>query len=437
MGAAGRDFHNFNVVYRDDPDADVIAFTAAQIPGIAGRRYPASLAGPLYPDGIAIADEAELERICGEHSVDEVVFAYSDVPHQHVMHAASRALAGGADFTLLGPRSTMLASRLPVIAIAAVRTGCGKSQIARWLAWRLRARSLRVAVLRHPMPYGDLALERVQRFGSAADLDSAACTVEEREEYEPHIAFGSVVFSGVDYAAILRAAEAEADVIVWDGGNNDFPFLRSDLLIVVADALRPDQIATHHPGETVARMADVLVVNKVDAAAPDAVQIATSALRSVNARAPIVQSSSPVRLDDAAAVKGRRAIVVDDGPTLTHGGMPHGAGYVAALAAGATIVDPRPVAAPELRRVLEAYPHIGPVLPAVGYNPLQLRALEQTINAAGADVVVCGSPVGLGRMLRIDKPIVQARYEFVERGEVRLSTLVDTFIDRLQTAGGR
>jgi predicted GTPase len=438
MGAAGRDFHNFNVVYRDDPGTDVVAFTAAQIPGIAGRRYPAALAGALYPAGIPIADEGELESICRTQAVDEVVFAYSDVPHEHVMHTASRALACGADFTLLGPQRTMLTSHLPVVAVAAVRTGCGKSQIARWLARRLRERGLRVAVLRHPMPYGNLALERVQRFGSAADLDAARCTVEEREEYEPHIASGSVVFSGIDYAAILQAAEAEADVIVWDGGNNDFPFLRPDLLIAVADALRPHQIATHHPGETVARMADILVVNKVDAAAADDVQIAVKGLRAVNATAPIALAASPVRLDDAAAVKGRRVIVVDDGPTLTHGGMAYGAGYVAALAAGAAaIVDPRPVAAPELRRVLEAYPHIGPVLPAVGYSPPQLDALAVTINAADADVVVCGSPVDLGRLLRIGKPVVRARYEFAERGEPRLSTAVDAFIDRMPGARAR
>jgi predicted GTPase len=288
------------------------------------------------------------------------------------------------------------------------------------------------------MPYGDLLKERVQRFASLGDLETARCTVEEREEYEPHIAFGSVVFSGIDYAAILRAAEAEADVIVWDGGNNDFPFLQAGLLIAVADALRPSQIATHHPGETVARMADVLVINKVDAASADAVRTATSALRAVNARAPIVQAASPVRLDDATAVKGRRVIVIDDGPTLTHGGMAYGAGYVAALAAGAAaVVDPRPVAAPELRRVLEAYPHIGPVLPAVGYNPPQLKALEETINAADADVVVCGSPVDLGRLLRIGKPVVRARYEFAERGEPRLSTVVDAFIDRMPAAGAR
>ncbi len=437
VGAAGRDFHNFNMVYRDDPATEVVAFTAAQIPGIAGRRYPASLAGPLYPDGIPIAHESELESICGE-GVDEVIFAYSDVPHDHVMHVGSRALACGADFTLLGPRRTMLISRLPVIAITAVRTGCGKSPIARWLARRLRQRQLRVALLRHPMPYGNLALERVQRVATAADLHAAACTIEEREEYEPHLAFGSVVFSGVDYAEILRRAEAEADIIVWDGGNNDFPFVRPNLLITVVDALRPHQIATHHPGETVARMADLLVINKVDAAGPDAVQVATAGLRAINTAAPIIQAASPVRLDDAGSVRGRRVIVVDDGPTLTHGGMAYGAGYVGAVAAGAAeIVDPRPIATPEIRRLLAAHPHIGRVLPAVGYNPPQLQALADTINAAHADMVVCGSPVDLGRLLPIDTPVIRARYEFAESGETGLSHAVDAFIDRLSTAGAR
>jgi predicted GTPase len=334
-GAAGRDFHNFNVVYRDDRAAEVVAFTATQIPGIAGRRYPAGLAGPLYPDGIPIVDESELERLCRQHSVDTLVFAYSDVPHEDVMHVASRALASGADFALLGPARTMLAARRPVIAISALRTGCGKSQIARWLGARLRRRGLRAAVLRHPMPYGDLLQERVQRFAARDDLAAARCTIEEREEYEPHIAAGNLVFAGVDYAAVLEAAEREADVIVWDGGNNDFPFLRPDLHVAVADALRPGQVATHHPGETVARMADVIVINKAEGAPAAIVEGLRAALRRVNPRAAILRAASPVRLDDPARIAGRRVLVVEDGPTITHGGMAHGAGTVAARAAGA------------------------------------------------------------------------------------------------------
>ncbi|HWP25495.1 MAG TPA: cyclic 2,3-diphosphoglycerate synthase [Xanthobacteraceae bacterium] len=431
LGAAGRDFHNFNVVYRDDPTIEVVAFTAAQIEGIAGRRYPRSLAGARYPDGIPIVAEAEFDRICRDTAVDLVVFAYSDVSHAHVMHLASRALAAGADFILLGPKQTMLISSLPVIAVTAVRTGCGKSPIAHWLARVLRQQGLRVAVLRHPMPYGDLALERVQRFSKLADLDAAACSAEEREEYEPHIAMGNLVFAGVDYAAILKAAEREADVIVWDGGNNDFPFVRPNLHIAVADALRPGQIATHHPGETVARMADVLVINKADSATADDVRTTELALRAVNGTAPIVRGSLPVRLDNESLVKGRRVLVVEDGPTITHGGMPYGAGYVAAAAAGAAeIVDPRPAAVPDIRRIFDAHSHIGRVLPAIGYTPAQLRALEQTINRADCDVVVSGTPVDLGRMLRIRKPLVRARYEFAEVGEPKLSDLVEAFICR-------
>lgn len=437
LGAAGRDFHNFNVVYRDDPSVRVVAFTATQIEGIAGRRYPSSIAGPLYPDGIPIVQESELDALCRSANIDQVVFAYSDVSHEHVMHLASRALAAGADFALLGPKHTMLASSLPVIAITAVRTGCGKSPIARWLARRLRDCKLRVAVLRHPMPYGDLAVERVQRFGSLADLDAAACSAEEREEYEPHIATGTVVFSGIDYAAILAAAEKEADILVWDGGNNDFPFVRPSLHITVADALRPRHIATHHPGETVARMADILVINKVNAASTEDVRVAEEGLRAINPAAPIVFGALPVRLDDPEAVRGKRALVIEDGPTITHGGMAYGAGHAAAVAAGAAaIVDPRAAAAPALRQVFEAYPHIGPVLPAVGYSPSQLRALEATINGAAADVVVSATPADLGRVLRIDKPLIRARYEFAEVGEPRLSTLVDAFIDRVRGAEG-
>jgi predicted GTPase len=431
LGAAGRDFHNFNVVYRDDPTVRVVAFTAAQIPGIGGRRYPSLLAGPLYPDGIPIADEGELERICRDQAVDQVVFAYSDVAHEQVMHLASRSLAAGADFLLLGPKRTMLKAPLPVIAVTAVRTGCGKSVIARWLARRLRERGRRVAVLRHPMPYGDLGLERVQRFASIADLDAANCTAEEREEYEPHIAIGNVVFAGVDYGAILQTAEREADIIVWDGGNNDFPFVQPDLHIAVADALRPRQVATHHPGETVARMADVLVINKVDAAAAGDVRLAEEELRAVNPTAPIVHLASPVVLDDPGAVKGQRVLVIEDGPTITHGGMAYGAGYVAAMTAGAVeIVDVRRWAAAELRQVFQAFPHIGHVLPAVGYSPAQRRALETTINDADADVVVSATPVDLGRLLRIDKKLVRARYDMMEVSEPTLSSLVDAFLGR-------
>ncbi|HTS41191.1 MAG TPA: cyclic 2,3-diphosphoglycerate synthase [Xanthobacteraceae bacterium] len=434
VGAAGRDFHNFNVIYRNDSSVEVIAFTAAQIPGIARRRYPASLAGALYPNGIPIADEAELDALCRTKSIDEVIFAYSDVPHEHVMHIASRALAAGADFALLGPRRTMLNSARPVIAITAVRTGCGKSAVARWLSQRLRQRGLRVAVLRHPMPYGDLEKEHIQRFASAADLDAAQCTAEEREEYEPHIAAGNVVFAGVDYADILKAAEGEADIVVWDGGNNDFPFIKPNLHITIVDALRPRQIATHHPGETVARMADVFVINKVDSAAPSDIRLAEEGLRMVNRGAVIVRGASPIRLEDSAAVKGKRAIVVDDGPTITHGGMAYGAGYLAAVAAEADVVDPRLSATPEISEVFQKYPHIGKVLPAVGYNRAQLAALEATINNSRADVIISATPVDFAHLLHLNKRVVRVRYEFAEVGEPKLSSIIDGFVARIAHA---
>ena len=427
VGAAGRDFHNFNVVYRDDAAAHVVAFTAAQIPGIAGRRYPATLAGALYPDGIPIEEEAAVESICREQRVDEVVFAYSDVPHEQVMHIASRALAAGADFRLLGPHSTMLVSSRMVIAVTALRTGCGKSQIARWLSQYLRGRGKRVAVLRHPMPYGDLVAERVQRFASLEDLDRARVTVEEREEYEPHLMAGNVVFAGVDYAGILAAAESEADIIIWDGGNNDFSFIRPDLNIAVADALRPTQVATHHPGETVARMADILVINKVDTANPAEVDALASRLRDMNPGAPIVRAASPVRLADPNSIRGKRILVVEDGPTITHGGMAYGAGYVAAQAGGAArIVDPRPFATPEISEVYQRYSHIGPVLPALGYNAMQRAALAATINATPADIVVAATPIE--HFAEIKLPIVRARYEFAEAGEPTLISLIDAFL---------
>jgi predicted GTPase len=436
LGAAGRDFHNFNAVYRDDPAVTVVAFTATQIPGIAGRRYPPSLAGPRYPDGIPIEDEADLEIVCRREQVSEVVFAYSDVSHSALMRVGSRALAAGADFILLGPDRTMLRARVPVIAISAVRTGCGKSQVARWLGRRLRARGCRVAVLRHPMPYGDLERQRVQRFGSSADLDAARCTAEEREEYEPHLAAGNAVFAGVDYAMVVALAEREADLIIWDGGNNDFPFVRPSLHIVVVDALRPSQATGYHPGEAVLRTADVVVVNKVDAVAAPTVDLAIGEVRRVNTRAAIVRAASPVTLSDAAAVRGRRAIVVEDGPTITHGGMAYGAGYVAAVAANAIIVDPRASAAPSLLDAFEQYPHIGRVLPAIGYDAAQLEALGQTINRSDAEVVVSATPLDLARLVSIDKPVMRARYEFADAGPPTLGALVDRFLEERARVGG-
>ena len=428
-GAAGRDFHNFNMVYRDDPAYRVVAFTANQIPGIADRRYPPSLCGALYPHGISIRDETDIEELCRSEAVDEVIFAYSDVPHQAVMHLASRVLAVGCDFAVLGPKRTMLAARRPIIAVSAVRTGCGKSQVSRWLSGHLRERGLRVAAIRHPMPYGDIACQAVQRFAARADLDAAACTLEEREEYEPHIAAGSVVFAGVDYAAILERAEAEAEILVWDGGNNDFPFIAPDLHIVLVDALRPNQLATHHPGEATLRMADIVVINKADAAATADVQALAMAVTRLVPAATIVRAASPVRLDEPEAVRGRRVLVIDDGPTITHGGMPYGAGYVAAVEAHAAVVlDPRPFADPAIGAIFHQYSHIGRVLPAVGYGPDQIAALERTIAASDAEVVVSGTPVDLAAVLSIDQPVVRARYDFADAGEPTLGGLVDAFL---------
>jgi predicted GTPase len=439
VGAAGRDFHNFNVVYRDDAAFRVVAFTAAQIPGIARRRYPPELAGRLYPEGIPIVDESELEAVCRRDSVDEVVFAYSDVEHASVMHLASRALALGADFSLLGPRRTMLGSRLPVVAVSAVRTGCGKSQTSRYVSRRLRAAGLRTAVIRHPMPYGDLAAQAVQRLATHADLDAAHCTNEEREEYEPHIDAGSVVFAGVDYGRILASAEREADVVVWDGGNNDFPFVAPDLHLVIADALRPAHVDTHHPGEAVVRMADVVILNKVDVAAEADVARALEKIRQLNPSATVVRAASPVRLDRPELVEGRRVLVVEDGPTLTHGGMGYGAGFVAATRAHAgQIVDPRSVAGPRVAEVFERYPHIGRVLPAVGYDDAQLADLAETLRRAACDVVVSASPIDLAARVEIDKPIVRARYEYADAGAPTLGAVLDAFVsERLPAAAAR
>jgi len=431
VGAAGRDFHNFNVAYRDDPSYEVVAFTATQIPGIADRRYPTELAGPRYPKGIPIVDESRLEEVCRQHAVDEVVFAYSDVEHATVMHVGSRALAAGADFVLLGPQRTMLKAKRPVIAVSAARTGCGKSQTSRFVSRRLRALGLRVAVLRHPMPYGDLVKERVQRFASMADLDAARCTNEEREEYEPHIEIGNVVFAGVDYAAILARAEEECDVLIWDGGNNDFPFLVPDLHVAITDALRPGHVDTHHPGEAVVRMADVVVVNKVDSAAGADVQHLTDAVRALNPNAVILRAASPVTLSRPELVKGKRVLVVEDGPTLTHGGMSYGAGFVAAVRAGAAdIVDPRATAHPAIAEVYARYPHMGRILPAVGYSDEQLAALSETMRQAACDVIVSASPIDLAKLVDVGKPIVRVGYDYADADSSHptLGELVDVFV---------
>ncbi|MBE0609943.1 MAG: GTPase [Dehalococcoidia bacterium] len=429
LGAAGRDFHNFNVVYRDDPATEVVAFTAAQIPGIADRRYPAALAGRLYPVGIPIEDEADLESLCLAHRVQRVVFAYSDVTHAHVMRLASRALATGADFELLGPERTYLRASVPVVAVTAARTGSGKSPLSHWIARMLVERGRRVVLVRHPMPYGDLEQQRVQRFGSNADIAAAECTAEEREEYETHVAAGLVVFAGVDYGDILKAAGAEADVIVWDGGNNDFPFYRPDIQVAVLDALRADQAEAYHPGEAVLRMADVIVINKVNVATTEQVAVAEAAAQRLNPGARVVHGALPIRLDDPKAVRGKRVLVVDDGPTITHGGMAFGAGYVAARDGSAReIIDPRASAPPSILEVYAAYPHIGLVLPAVGYGPEQVAALRDTIEASAAEVVVSGTPLDLAALTSVSKPVVRARYGFEEVGEPILAGLVEAAI---------
>ena len=415
MGAAGRDFHDFNVAYRNDPSVEVVAFTAAtQIPGIAGRRYPVELAGPLYPDGIQIVAESELERLLATEHIDLVVFAYSDVAHEHVMHSASRVLAGGADFELLGPARTMLPSTKPVVATGATRTGAGKSQTTRYLAALLEKQGLRVVVARHPMPYGDLVAQRVQRYATYADLDRYETTIEEREEYEPHLDAGRVLYAGVDYEAILRAAEAEADVVLWDGGNNDFPFFKPDLFVVVADPLRAGHEMHFHPGETNLRMADVVVVNKVDSATPEQIAEVRANVAEVNGRARVVPARSALTLV-GGEIAGKRVAVVEDGPTLTHGGMTYGAGVVAARRFGAAeIVDPVPYAVGELAATLARYPALEHLLPAMGYGQGQMHELETTLNAMPADLVLSATPIDLTRVLKLEKPVVRVRYELEE-----------------------
>ncbi len=425
MGAAGRDFHNFNVFFRDNPDYEVVAFTATQIPNIEGRTYPPELAGKQYPQGIPIYPESELSRLIKELKVDQVVFAYSDVPHEYVMHKASEVIAAGADFRLMGLNSTVVASSKPVVSIGAVRTGCGKSQTTRRVSLILRDLGYKVAVIRHPMPYGNLAEQAVQRFATYEDLDKYKCTIEEREEYEPHLDNGMIVFAGVDYEAILRQAEQEADIILWDGGNNDVPFYKSDFHIVVADPHRPGHELKYHPGEANARLADAFVINKVDTADPGAVLEVRENLHALNPRAPILEAASPIFVDDPAAIRGKRVLVVEDGPTLTHGGMAYGAGWVAAKRFGAAeIVDPRPYAVGSIRDTYAKYPTTGAVLPAMGYGETQIRELEETINRADADLVIIGTPIDLRRVLKIDKPSDRVRYELQVIGTPTLEDLL-------------
>jgi predicted GTPase len=428
MGAAGRDFHNFNVVYRDDPDVEVVAFTATQIPGIENRQYPAELAGSRYPDGIPILPEDDLTRTIGDLDVDEVVFAYSDVSHEYVMHAASAVLAAGANFSLLGPNATMLEATVPVVAVCAVRTGAGKSQTTRAVVRALRELERNTVVVRHPMPYGNIVAQRVQRFASYEDLEEANVTVEEREEYEPHLAAGTTVFAGVDYEEILKAAQAEAEVVVWDGGNNDLPFFRPTVHLVVADPLRPGHETSYHPGETNLRMAHVIVINKVDTADADDVEAVAESAKKANPDAVIIRARSPVTVDDPGILEGKRVLVIEDGPTLTHGEMTYGAGVVAARTYGAEVVDPREWAAGSLERVYAKYA-VGPVLPAMGYSAEQIAEMEQTIDAVPCDLVVVATPVDLGRVARFSKPSVRVRYELEEVEGA--PTILDVLRERL------
>lgn len=415
VGAAGRDFHDFNTFWRNNPRYQVVAFTAAQIPDIDGRTYPPQLCGKKYPRGIPIEPEEMLADLIRKHKVDQVVMAYSDLPHEEVMHKAALANAAGADFRIMGHKNTMLKSRKPVIAVCAVRTGCGKSQTSRAVTAILKSMGKRVAVVRHPMPYGDLTKQICQRFASLEDLDLHHCTIEEREEYEPHLRAGSVVFAGVDYARILKAAEKESDVVLWDGGNNDLAFFRPDLYIVVADPHRPGHELKYYPGETNARLADVVVINKVDTASPENVKLVEKNIKSVNPKAAIIKADSPVSVDDPGAVRGKRVLVVEDGPTLTHGDMTFGAGHVAAKRFGAAqIVDPRPCAVGSIKATFQKYPHLIEILPAMGYGGKQMRELERTINAADCDLVLIGTPIDLGSLLKINKPTMRVRYELGE-----------------------
>ena len=429
MGAAGRDFHNFNTVYRHNPDYDVVAFTATQIPNIDDRTYPPELSGDLYPDGIPIHDEAELTNLIKELNVDDVVFSYSDVPHEYVMHKASEVIKFGANFVLLGGDPTMIKSNKPVVAIGAVRTGCGKSQTTRRVAEVLASAGIKVVAIRHPMPYGDLAKQKVQRFATLEDLELHDCTIEEMEEYEPHIVRGFVVYAGVDYKAILDQAEEEADVILWDGGNNDLPFYKPDLFIVVADPHRAGHEMSYFPGESNLRMADVVVINKMDSARQEDVAKLKKNIDAVNPGATVIEANSPVSVDDSEIISGKRCLVIEDGPTLTHGEMKFGAGTVAAEKFGAVeIIDPRPWIVGTIADTFEKYPAIGKVLPAMGYGGQQVKDLEATINAVDCDVVVIGTPIDLRRIISIDKPSVRVTYDLAEIGSPDLADVLKPFL---------
>jgi len=431
MGAAGRDFHNFNVYFRNNSAYEVVAFTATQIPGIEGRIYPPELAGPNYPNGIPIYPEQELPRLIREHAIDQVVFAYSDVSYEYVMHKASIALASGSDFRLMGPKTTMLEAKVPVVSVGAVRTGSGKSQTSRQVAKILKSKGLRVVVIRHPMPYGDLRKQICQRFASYEDLDKYECTIEEREEYEPHIDNGVIVYAGVDYEKILREAEKEADVIVWDGGNNDIPFYTPDLHIVVADPHRAGHEVAYHPGEANLRMANVVIINKVDTADPKNVMQVKENIRMVNPKATILDAASPITADKPELITGKRALVIEDGPTLTHGNMPYGAATIIAQRLGAhEIVDPKPYAVGSIKETYKKYAHIGAILPALGYGGKQIAELKQTIDRTPCDVVVIGTPIDLRRVLTIDKPTVRVKYELQVLGPVSLEQLLEEFFQR-------
>jgi predicted GTPase len=433
LGAAGRDFHNFNVYFRDNPDYEVVAFTATQIPDIAGRRYPAELAGGRYPEGIPIESETNLERLIRSEKIDVAVFSYSDVSHDAVMHVGSRAMAAGANYLLLGPRQTMVQAQVPVVAVCAARTGAGKSQTSRRIAAILRSQDKRVVAVRHPMPYGDLAKQAVQRFGTFEDLDRHDVTIEEREEYEPHLTAGSVVYAGVDYERIIREAEQEADVVIWDGGNNDLPFYHPDLFVVVVDPHRPDHAARYHPGETNVRMADVVVINKVGTTSLENVEATRRITESLNPDANIIEAASPIFVEDWEYIRGKRVLVIEDGPTLTHGEMAYGAGWIAARRYGAAeIIDPRPYAVGSIRETFSSYPNTGNVLPAMGYGSAQMQELAKTIEATPADVVLVATPIDLRHLIEFSTPALRVHYELQEIGEPTLDQVIGDFLARVQ-----